>query len=155
MSASKAGICNNKKIVKNDLSYGGVFGWEQSKSPHFTKKCGVFCVTAVLSLEPYIHITSIMECPPRGPKWICQSSSMSHGGTTYQESSSWQKLWNRMRMHVKITEILGQFRRFSDACLLDLALFSWSADILSFVDHELTVLTPRRKKHGSTMVNHG
>ena len=29
-----------KKIIengKNDLSYGGVFGWERSKSPHFSK----------------------------------------------------------------------------------------------------------------------
>ena len=64
----------------------GVFGWERSKSPHFTKKkkkmWGLWVTAETISkimgslgdssaenrgsLEPYTRVTSIMGVPPRG-----------------------------------------------------------------------------------------
>ena len=152
-----------KKIVengKNNLSYGGglwvraieeptflqimwglwvtaktisnmVIGWQQS----VLKIGGLWAFRPTSALHPR---TSIMGVPLHPGAYMNLSKFVNVTGRHHQESSSWQKLWNGMRMHVKIKlEISGQMQKILRSLhAFRPKLFSWSADILAFVAHE-------------------
>ena len=99
-------------VTAKTISKYMVIGWQQS----VLKIGGLWAFIGLR--QPYTHVTSIIGVPLHPGAYMNLSKFVNVTGRHHQESSSWQKLWNRMRMHVKIKlEISGQCRRFSDHCM--------------------------------------